>query len=162
MTLGYLYFLTQRKEWLNGLKFFVLTFLSLSTIHHYMGVLYSQTRSLPEWYFLHLKQGSPRKGEYTLLNSSWYEGRLIKQIVGIPGDTISYDEQGNLLINDRCLGKPLSQSQEGEPLTPIQAQTIPEGYVFVYAPHERSFDSRYQELGLVPQAALYGKVIPLV
>ena len=41
------------------------------------------------------------------------------------------------------------------------AQTIPQQYFFVVADHKDSFDSRYQEFGLVRENYIEGKVYPV-
>jgi hypothetical protein len=38
---------------------------------------------------------------------------------------------------------------------------IPEGQVFLYSPHPKSFDSRYQEVGLVQVSDLEGTAIAI-
>ena len=83
-------------------------------------------------------------------------------IAGWEGDRLSYDAQGNLWVGTQKIGKAKTQSKEGRQLTPIKAGIIPPGMVFVKGEHERSFDSRYEELGLIPEAALGGRVLGLV
>ena len=54
------------------------------------------------------------------------------------------------------------ETSDGRRLYATPAQTIPKEYVFLYSGHIQSFDSRYQELGLVPLSKLQGLVVPLV
>ena len=106
---------------------------------------------------------SPQKGSYTCVHSPWYGGTVVKKIVGVAGDTLSYDIEGNLWVGCNLkVGKPKKKSKDGKILTPIEAGVIPKGMVFVAGNHERSFDSRYQELGLIPERDLQGKVIALL
>ncbi|MFM7857631.1 MAG: S26 family signal peptidase [Flammeovirgaceae bacterium] len=35
---------------------------------------------------------------------------------------------------------------------------MPKGFVFLYAPHAKSFDSRYAQVGLVPVNQLQGRL----
>ena len=51
------------------------------------------------------------------------------------------------------------KTSDGKPLTPISATSISEGYVFVAGDHPNSFDSRYEEFGLVPIEKVWGKAI---
>lgn len=69
----------------------------------------------------------------------------------------------------------LKQTKEGNPLTPISVkrfsegdiskggiipeEIIPPGYVFVAGNNPNSFDSRYEEFGLVPMEKIWGKAV---
>jgi signal peptidase I len=53
----------------------------------------------------------------------------------------------------------LDRTTGGDPLTPLSAKIIPEGALFVLGDHPRSFDSRYEEFGLVPVDKIWGKAI---
>lgn len=78
------------------------------------------------------------------------------------GETISYDKEGTLYVGTQAVGKPKHLSKTGKILTPIKEQVIPEGHVFLYAPHQDSFDSRYEELGLIHKKALQGRAVPVI
>lgn len=60
------------------------------------------------------------------------------------------------------IGKHKERSKDGRLLTPIKAGVIPQGKVFVVGDHERSFDSRYEELGLISEKVLQGRLLALV
>ena len=121
----------------------------------------SYTDSLPQHYFLQLPNTSPKKRDLTLVYNDFYKGNLIKQIIGVAGDHVWYDQEQRLWVNDQCVGSCRLNTDSGKKLTAISSQVIPEGYVFLYAPHSESFDSRYQEVGLVPVTQLQGKLIAL-
>lgn len=53
----------------------------------------------------------------------------------------------------------LKRTKYGDPLTPLRAERIPAGYVFVAGDHPRSFDSRYEEFGLVPLDKIWGRAL---
>lgn len=53
----------------------------------------------------------------------------------------------------------LEKTSQGKPLTPISAAIVPEGYVFVAGDNPNSFDSRYEEFGLVPIEKIWGKAV---
>ena len=63
----------------------------------------------------------------------------------------------------------LKQTKEGNPLTPLSVKRfsegrnpegiIPPGYVFVAGDNPNSFDSRYEEFGLVPMEKIWGKAV---
>ncbi|CAD5366863.1 Peptidase_S26 domain-containing protein [Rubrivivax sp. A210] len=101
--------------------------------------------------------------EVSLAGPRMGEG-LIKYLVGIPGDRVEVEgdqvylqTRGGRLAVGRC--KPTSS--HGVPLTPVSPQTIPPGFVYVWAPHADALDSRYAVMGLVPAGALVGKAVKL-
>ncbi|MFX6119214.1 S26 family signal peptidase, partial [Acinetobacter baumannii] len=51
----------------------------------------------------------------------------------------------------------LDKTKEGKLLTPLSISIVPEGYIFVVGDNIRSFDSRYEEFGLVPLDKVWGK-----
>ena len=122
----------------------------------------SLTDSLPEHYFLQLTKFSPSKGDLTIVYNPFYGGRLIKKIIGQAGDQITTDAVGDLWVGQKLVGKVYPQTAEGKKLNRTRDQVIPEGQVFLYSPHPKSFDSRYLEVGLVPVADLEGLVIAIV
>ena len=156
----------------KGFCGFLVTLAVISQISNHLSLVYSRTDSLPYRLFLNLKQVTPKRGQYTWFESPWYGGRVIKKVIGTAGDSLFYDKQGNLWIarlNIRApsqnallkIGKPKTESKDGRVLTPIKPGTIPEGKVFVSGNHERSFDSRYEELGLIPEKDLQGCLLAL-
>ena len=148
--------------WCKGLVVFFVSLVVVTTVLDQVTVVYSPSDSLPYRTFLELKRIKPQLGQYAYFESPWYGGRVIKKIVGREGDKLSYDAQGNLWVGNQKIGKAITQSKEGRLLTPIKAGIIPQGMVFVEGEHERSFDSRYEELGLIPETALGGRVLGLV
>jgi len=124
--------------------------------------LISETDSLPQHYFLHCPKIKPKLNHYTVVWSDWYAGKIIKKIVGISGDRIWYDKNNQMFVNDLKVGVPKQVASDGRQLHATPAQIIPEGQVFLYSEHIASFDSRYQELNLIPLAKLQGLVIPLI
>lgn len=127
-----------------------------------ISLLISNTDSLPQHYFLHCYKLMPTINNYTVVNSNWYGGKVIKKIVGQAGDQLWYDDNEQLFINKQLIGKPYQLATDGRKLHPIKAQTIPEGLVFLTGVHARSFDSRYQEFGLISINELQGLVVPIV
>lgn len=137
-------------------------FAVVAILKDHVSVVHSTTNSAPYKYFLMVKTLSPSKGDYTCLESAWYGGRVIKKVIGLPGDLVTYDNFGVLSVGEMVIGKPHPRASDGRSLTPVQSGEIPEGYVFLRGHHDRSFDSRYQEMGLVPVKKLEGKAIGLV
>lgn len=145
----------------KGIVWFCLVFFSFGFLSEHVRFIKSYTDSLPQHYFLQLPNISPKKRDLTLVYNNFYQGNLIKQIIGAEGDHVWYDQEKRLWVNDQCVGDCRSHTDSGKELTPISAQVIPKGHVFLYAPHSESFDSRYQEVGLVPITQLNGCLIAL-
>ncbi|WP_010303970.1 S26 family signal peptidase [Candidatus Odyssella thessalonicensis] len=154
-------FLKSRQQWKQCGIAFIVGMLGMKVVEKNIHFVVNSTDSLPYKAFLHLPNKLPQKGDYTLIDSIWYDAKLIKQVVGVAGDEIAYTPQGELKIGNQVVGTPKSQSRDGRPLTPLKPQIIPTGKVFLYAPHSSSFDSRYEELGLAPIEALQGTAYPL-
>lgn len=92
-------------------------------------------------------------------DTTYFKGiKFIKQVKGVAGDLLTVTNN-NIAINSQIVGRLVPKTQTGQILTPIKTKLIPEGYVFVLAPHSRSFDSRYQEFGLVKTSCITGRVL---
>lgn len=162
-----------KTQWGKGLCGFLITLGVIWQTSYHVNLVYSPTDSLPHHLFLQCKHVSPKRGDYTCLDSPWYGGRVIKKVEGIAGDKLVYDKDGNLWVETlwvnalwigRTLkvGKPKKSAKDGRLLTPIAPGVIPQGKVFVVGDHERSFDSRYAELGLIPETALQGRLLAII
>jgi len=73
---------------------------------------------------------------------------LIKQIKGVPGDRIAWRNNA-CYVNDELIGSAKLKATNGVELSRLKEQIIPPGKIFVAGTHPRSFDSRYQNLGLI-------------
>lgn len=179
-----------KKQWVKGFCTFLVVFGVIWQVSSYVTLVYSRTNSLPYSLFLNLKQVPPKRGQYTCFECPWYRGRVIKKIVGMGGDSLFYDDKGDLWVEiafrDKSLrvttlrdaspridhystrvdflkiGKHKERSKDGRLLSPVKAGVIPQGKVFVVGDHQRSFDSRYEELGLIPEKVLQGRLLALV
>lgn len=81
-----------------------------------------------------------------------------KRVLGIPGDHIIHNQSGITVIPKESKGLYLlTHTSKGKPLTPMSPMIIPEGYLFVAGDNPKSFDSRYEEFGLVPKEKIWGK-----
>lgn len=94
-----------------------------------------------------------RGHEYKYLGPQPYA----KRVVGLSGDPIIHTKDG-IKIGERTLSL-IAKTSEGQPLTPIAHDSVPQGYFFVAGDHPRSIDSRYEEFGLVPVRKIWGKEI---
>ena len=112
------------------------------------GLRLNRSTSLPFVVFFSKKIESLEKGKYVAFTHPKTGLTLAKQIVGIPGDFIQIQNQ-HAFINGQDYGIIKTVSPSGTLITPIAEGCIPKNYLFVHAPHENSFDSRYSEFGLV-------------
>ncbi len=117
-------------------------------------------------YVLFVKHLTPYRGDIISIQGHpvKYVGvkSLAKRVLGLPGDLIVRDKEG-IRVESKALESQtfvlLKTTREGKPLTPLSAKSVPEGYVFVAGDNPNSFDSRYEEFGLVPQEKIWGKAI---
>ena len=118
-------------------------------------------------YLLILKSTKIKRGDIVSIqgHTPQYVGNYIftKRVVGLPGDYIIRDEAHlTLKVQNGAFAITLpilNQTKEGKPLTPLFSEVVPEGYCFVTGDHLRSFDSRYEEFGLVSMKKIYGKAV---
>lgn len=119
----------------------------------FFGICINKTDSLPYKVFISRPLETLRKFSFVSLHHNATPNLLVKQVVGLAGDEIKY-EGNHLFVNEYDCGT-------AHKLTPIQTGKIPEGYVFLHATHKDSFDSRYQEFGLIPMTQLEEELWPI-
>lgn len=118
----------------------------------------------------------PRRGDIVVFDSAVSNKRLVKRVIGIPGDRLAMD--GNrVMLNGRPLGYEFLSNQEqglqwmeqlnavehliwtahrARPYGSFEAQVIPEGHYFVMGDNrDNSHDSR--RIGLVPRKEIVGR-----
>lgn len=161
------------REKLLRLSFVCILLLGLiGMIAYYTKLSECVTESLKGFkYALFLRTPHVNRGDVVLIqnHSVQYVGDLLfaKRILGIPGDLL-YRSEEKLCISHksleikslemRCLPL-LKETKTQKPLTPLIASYIPQGYAFVTGDHPNSFDSRYEEFGLVPLEKIWGKAV---
>lgn len=100
--------------------------------------------------------GEPERGDIVIISGPESELRLIKRLIGLPGDTIDM-KAGKLIRNGEELDEPYVKGMT-EPQGLELPYVVPEGKVFVLGDNrERSMDSR--ELGPIAISSLEGKAI---
>jgi signal peptidase I len=154
-----------RKLWINPfwIKSLVLGGMAFSLvwiIACHTKIHFNRTDSAPYQAFICTDFIRVSLGDYVSIEGhkvEYFSGlHYTKKIAGLPGDAIEIkDEQ--LYVGRRLIGPLLTQTTQGLKLTPVTIRRVPAGSVFVVGDHSRSFDSRYQEFGLVKTTHIRGR-----
>ncbi|CDZ81954.1 conjugal transfer pilin processing protease TraF [Candidatus Rubidus massiliensis] len=156
------YFCLNRKKITDKKKLLFWIFISVfGTFSLIFGVRVNTSPSLPQTIFI--LKNRPNKfnyDDYIVFRVNGFTKKFVKIIKGLPGDTVTIKEN-YLYINGENCGYIKSQSDSGKKYHPIQEGTIPDGYLYAYASHPDSFDSRYREFGLVNENAVEEVVCPV-
>lgn len=138
----------------------------LAALQHFVSIQINLSESLPQRFFLVLKNQEFKKGEYVSFyarNNGLYPINVpfIKKVVGTSGDKIT-EKNRVFSINGKpmALAKPFSK--QGRPLVKGPVGSLGDGEYFVYANHKDSFDSRYKNVGWIKKEEIVGKAIPLL
>ncbi|MBA4118837.1 MAG: signal peptidase I [Candidatus Puniceispirillum sp.] len=145
-------------SWAGGSLAVLLTF----QFHGHFSI--NGSDSLPEkiFYVSNFKPHFPLKvGELVTFKHPSIPVTLLKRVAGIPGERVTHGN-GITYVEGRPIGKTLAQTKNGKSLHPGFTGKIPEGFLFVSGTHARSFDSRYKEMGLIPEEAILGKAWALL
>jgi len=117
--------------------------------------------SLPHWAFLIDRGREPHVGDMVFFlppeNRFYGKRPFVKTIAAGPGDRITII-QNQLFINGEPLCLLLDVAKDGSPLHPGPTGIIPDGQYFIHSNHERSYDSRYSDIGWVPTEQIIGIV----
>jgi len=95
--------------------------------------------------------------DHTILGQ---QRRLVKKVVGIAQDEIQV-KQDEVWVNEKRIGKIKPYSKEGLSLSRIAPGIIPEGFIFAAGTHKDSFDSRYENFGLVQKSQILARAYPV-
>ena len=128
----------------------------------------NQSESLPhKLYFVSKYKGNIKIGDLVAFKikrgQEYHSALIIKKVGGIGGDEIQISTCFNkecptiYIVGKTNVGKIRKTRRDGSPLTPISEGTIPPNKYFVYTEHPLSFDSRYQEIGLIDISEIVGK-----
>lgn len=128
----------------------ILTFFSFDFFYQKFSyrICHNVTDSLSQKWFVSFPINKIERGIYVTLWHPKSPHLLAKRIVGLPGDKVEI-RNGIIYVEGVELGVVLTKSDSGMELRPILNQVIPQGFVFAHASHPKSFDSRYEEFGLV-------------
>ena len=94
-----------------------------------------------------------------LCGFTWNNKLLIKRVIGLPGDWIEMDTDGNIYLNGEKLDEPYVQQKDfGECDLEFPFQVPQEQYFVVGDMRENSIDSRNTLIGCIPKDQIVGKV----
>ena len=120
-----------------------------------INIVFVTSPSIPYRLCLQVYNMKPRVGDICVFN---YKGRkFLKYLVGTGGDSIK-NINNNIYVGNSKVG----YAETNNIITPVNNGIIPEGYVFVAGTHEKSFDSRYKEFGLVKIEDIRGRAFGLM
>jgi conjugal transfer pilin signal peptidase TrbI len=131
----------------------------------YIGLAWNRTASLPKKFYVILKKRKRmvfKRGDiiaFRAPNNPLYQPHAIflKHIGGVPGDKVSQRKR-NFYVNQRWMGRAALYSEKTRmPLFLGYTGTIPLGQYYVYSPHAKSYDSRYQQIGWIHKEAIVGR-----
>ncbi|MNC40024.1 Signal peptidase I T [compost metagenome] len=118
------------------------------------GTLYEGQRLIEDK--LSYRFSDPGRGDIVILDGPEYKERLIKRLIGLPGDIIDIKD-GHLYVNGQLQEEPYVKGQTNAAGLAVP-YTVPEGHVFVMGDNrERSTDSR--QLGPIAFASIEGKAV---
>ena len=95
-----------------------------------------------------------------LCGFTWNNKLLIKRVIGLPGDWIEIDPDGNIYLNGDKLDEPYVQQMAlGECDLEFPFQVPQDQYFLVGDMRENSIDSRNSLIGCIQKDQIVGKVI---
>ena len=145
---------------------FVLVMAIVYTKQHYL-IIHNKSESLPSHWFLIAKNQIHQKDQIFAFrvreNPVYRSGEIFIKIVGgVAGDEVMIKNR-DFYINDQAtnqlIGTAKTQSLKGLPLTMADVGIIPPNHFFAYTTHQDSYDSRYQEIGLINAKDIIGTAV---
>ena len=91
---------------------------------------------------------------------SWQNKTLLKRVIGMPGDTVNIDQNGDVYINSVLLDEPyVSQKSLGKSEIEFPYDIPDNKYFLLGDQRENSSDSRNSAVGCISEEQIIGKVI---
>jgi conjugal transfer pilin signal peptidase TrbI len=130
-------------------------------------IIHNKSESLPSHWFVISKGQIPQKDQIFAFkakdNPAYETGEIFIKIVGgIAGDAVITKERNFYITNqfgDKFIGTAKTVSLKGQPLTMSDSGIIPPQYYFAYTTHKDSYDSRYQQIGLINETQIIGTAV---
>ena len=111
-------------------------------------------------YFVLPLVGEFQRGDAVLFDPPEEAGSgipYLKTVRGLPRDRVEVDRERRVSVNGAVLGVAKTHALDGRRLEAIGPGVIPPGRYYVHADHVDSHDSRYSEIGLIPQERIRGR-----
>lgn len=105
--------------------------------------------------------GEPKQGDIIVFTTALLQDDgslkdLVKRVIAVEGDHIKI-ENSNVYVNDKLIKEPYIHENYTEGAIDM---VVPKGKVFAMGDNrEKSLDSRYEDVGLVDEKDIMGKVI---
>lgn len=129
----------------------------------YMPVIWISGQSMEPTYsdgdvLVLFKSADYESGELCCIK--WENKLLLRRVIGVPGDRINIDKDGNVFVNEFLLDEPYATAKclgECDMTFPYE---VPEGEFFVLGDNrETAIDSRSSAVGCVEEERLLGRVL---
>ncbi len=99
----------------------------------------------------------PKHGDIIVFHDPDSPRFLVKRTIGLPGDTITFDGEGNVFRNGEKLDEPYL-AEQNVTMSPVDTFQVPEGTVFVMGDNRlHSLDSRFKDTPFIPLSAIYSR-----
>ena len=148
-------------RYLVGLIAFIFVIWAISP---WYAITFNSNHSIEGYLFLLEKNKIPKKGELVAFwppdNPYYQHTWFVKYVYGVGGDYVEVENR-NFYINRRLVGKAKEKTLKGDPLELGPTGKIPEHYFFVATPHMDSYDSRYKDIGWIPEDRIIGRTVRL-
>lgn len=156
-------FFKEFKGWLKVIVIsFILAFLVTSVVKPTLVVGESMNDTLQDKDYLlinrlaYIGDSKPEYKDIVVFKTDLEDERiLIKRVIGVEGDAVRV-ENGLVVINDKVLLEKYPKTKETIGSVDL---VVPKGKVFVLGDNrDHSLDSRFEEIGLVDESQIIGKV----
>lgn len=92
--------------------------------------------------------------------ASWQNKTLLKRVIGMPGDSIDIDSEGDVYVNNELLDEPyVKEKSIGKCESELPCQVPEDKYYLLGDQRENSSDSRNPDVGCIAEDQVIGKVL---
>ena len=92
--------------------------------------------------------------------ASWQNKTLLKRVIGMPGDSIDIDSEGDVYVNNELLDEPyVKEKSIGKCESELPCQVPEDKYYLLGDQRENSSDSRNPDVGCVSEDQIIGRVM---